>query len=252
MTGTHDRVALVTGASSGIGRATAKRFAAEGTQVVGVDVDVDGGRETVSEIEAAGGEATFVEADVTDESDVEEMVAAAVDSYGGLDCAFNNAGIEGREARASEQSTSNWEQVIDTNLKGVFLSMREEIPVLMENGGGAIVNTASIAGLRGFRNLSPYVASKHGVVGLTKTAALEFSGDGVRVNAVCPGVIETPMVARAQEENPEAMEATVAATPADRLGQPAEIAAAATWLCSDDASFVTGESLVVDGGFTVG
>ena len=252
MTGTHDRVALVTGASSGIGRATAKRFAAEGTQVVGVDVDVDGGRETVSEIEAAGGEATFVEADVTDESDVEEMVAAAVDSYGGLDCAFNNAGIEGQEARASEQSTSNWEQVIDTNLKGVFLSMREEIPVLMENGGGAIVNTASIAGLRGFRNLSPYVASKHGVVGLTKTAALEFSGDGVRVNAVCPGVIETPMVARAQEENPEAMEATVAATPADRLGQPAEIAAAATWLCSDDASFVTGESLVVDGGFTVG
>ncbi len=252
MTGTHDRVALVTGASSGIGRATAKRFAAAGTQVVGVDVDADGGRETVSEIEAAGGEATFVEADVTDESDVEEMVATAVDSYGGLDCAFNNAGIEGQEARASEQSTSNWEQVIDTNLKGVFLSMREEIPVLMENGGGAIVNTASIAGLRGFRNLSPYVASKHGVIGLTKTAALEFSRDGVRVNAVCPGVIETPMVARAQEENPEAMEATVAATPADRLGQPAEIAAAATWLCSDDASFVTGESLVVDGGFTVG
>jgi Dehydrogenases with different specificities (related to short-chain alcohol dehydrogenases) len=252
MTGTHERVALVTGASSGIGRATAKRFAAEGTRVVGVDVDVDGGRETVSEIEAAGGEATFVEADVTDESDVEGMVAAAVDSYGGLDCAFNNAGIEGAEARASEQSTSNWEQVIDTNLRGVFLSMREEIPVLMENGGGAVVNTASVAGLRGFRNLSPYVASKHGVVGLTKTAALEFSGDGVRVNAVCPGVIETPMVARAQEESPEAMEATVAATPAGRLGQPEEIAAAATWLCSDDASFVTGESLVVDGGFTVG
>jgi len=130
--------------------------------------------------------------------------------------------------------------------------MREEIPVLMENGGGAIVNTASIAGLRGFRNLSPYVASKHGVVGLTRTAALEFGGDGVRVNAVCPGVIETPMVARSREENPEAIEATVAATPADRLGQPEEIAAATTWLCSDEASFVTGESLVVDGGFTVG
>jgi len=252
MTETHDGVALVSGAGSGIGRATAKRFAADGAQVVAVDIDVEGGQETVSDIEAAGGEATFVEADVTDEGDIEEMVAVAVDSYGGLDYAFNNAGIEGTEAPASEQPTSNWEQVIDTNLKGVFFSMREEIPVLMENGGGAIVNTASIAGLRGFRNLSPYVASKHGVVGLTRTAALEFGGDGVRVNAVCPGVIETPMVARSREENPEAIEATVAATPANRLGQPEEIAAAATWLCSDDASFVTGESLVVDGGFTVG
>jgi NAD(P)-dependent dehydrogenase (short-subunit alcohol dehydrogenase family) len=252
MTGTDKDVALVSGAGSGIGRATAKRFAADGAQVVAVDIDVDGGQETVSDIEAAGGEATFVEADVTDEGDIEEMVSVAVDSYGGLDCAFNNAGIEGTEAPASEQPMSNWEQVIDTNLKGVFLSMREEIPVLMENGGGAIVNTASIAGLRGFRNLSPYVASKHGVVGLTRTAALEFGGDGVRVNAVCPGVIETPMVARSREENPEAIEATVAATPADRLGQPEEIAAATTWLCSDEASFVTGESLVVDGGFTVG
>jgi NAD(P)-dependent dehydrogenase (short-subunit alcohol dehydrogenase family) len=231
MTGTHDGVALVTGASSGIGRATAKRFAEEGAQVVVVDVDVDGGRETVADIEAAGGEATFVEADITDEADVEEMVAAAVDSYGGLDYAFNNAGVEGTEASASEQPISNWEQVIDTNLKGVFMSMREEIPVLLENGGGAIVNTASVAGLRGFRNLSPYVASKHGVLGLTKTAAAEF---------------------RSREANPETMEATIAATPANRLGQPEEIAAAATWLCSDDASFVTGESLVVDGGFTVG
>ena len=252
MTGTDKDVALVSGAGSGIGRATAKRFAADGAQVVAVDIDVDGGQETVSDIEAVGGEATFVEADVTDEGDIEEMVSVAVDSYGSLDCAFNNAGIEGTEAPASEQPMSNWEQVIDTNLKGVFLSMREEIPVLMENGGGAIVNTASIAGLRGFRNLSPYVASKHGVVGLTRTAALEFGGDGVRVNAVCPGVIETPMVARSREENPEAIEATVAATPADRLGQPEEIAAATTWLCSDEASFVTGESLVVDGGFTVG
>ncbi|ERH09573.1 MAG: dehydrogenase [halophilic archaeon J07HX64] len=251
MTGRNNGVALVSGAGSGIGRATAKRFAADGAQVVVVDIDVEGGQETVSDIEATGGEATFVRADVTDENDIEEMVAVAVDSYGGLDYAFNNAGIEGTEAPASEQSMSNWEQVIDTNLKGVFLSMREEIPVLMENGGGAIVNTASIAGLRGFRNLSPYVASKHGVVGLTRTAAAGFSGDGVRVNAVCPGVIETPMVARSREENPEAIEATVAATPADRLGQPEEIAAAATWLCSGDASFVTGESLVVDGGFTV-
>ena len=181
-----------------------------------------------------------------------ETYRGTVEALGGLDVAFANAGVATRGGPAPEYDTDAWDELMDVNLRGVFLTARAAAAHMRDHGGGRIVNTASIAGLRGFRNLSPYVASKHGVIGLTKTAALEFSRDGVRVNAVCPGVIETPMVARAQEENPEAMEATVAATPADRLGQPAEIAAAATWLCSDDASFVTGESLVVDGGFTVG
>lgn len=251
MKGLQDSVVLVSGASSGIGRKAAKRFAEEGAQVVAADVNVDGGQQTIAEIEHAGGEAVFVETDVSDESDVTEMVETAVDTYGGLDCAFNNAGIEGKNAPSSDQPLSNWEQVIDVNLEGVFLAMREEIPAMLEDGGGAIVNTASVAGVLGFPNLSPYVASKHGVIGLTKTAAVEFSAEGLRVNAVCPGVIETPMVARTQEEDPETIEATIAATPIDRLGQPEEIAAAAVWLCSDDASFVTGESLVVDGGFSI-
>lgn len=251
MNGISDGVAIVTGGGSGIGRATATRFASEGARVVVTDVDVDGGEETVSQIEADGGEATFLEADVTDEDDVKATVETAVDTYGGLDFAFNNAGIEGANESSSQQSRSNWDQVIDINLTGVFLGIREQLPAMLEDGGGAIVNTASVAGLLGFPNLSPYVASKHGVLGLTKTAAVEFSADGVRVNAVCPGVIETPMVARTREEDPEMMEQTAAATPIGRLGDPEEIAAAVVWLCSDDASFVTGESLVVDGGYSV-
>jgi NAD(P)-dependent dehydrogenase (short-subunit alcohol dehydrogenase family) len=249
MTGLHDGTAIVTGGGSGIGRAAAERFAEEGAAVVVGDVDEDGGHETVSMIESAGGEAQFVHADVTEEADSATLVETALDSYGGLDFAFNNAGIEGESHPASEQPTTNWEQVIDVNLRGVFFGMREQIPAMMEDGGGAIVNTASIAGILGFPNLAPYVASKHGVIGLTKTAALEFASDGVRLNAVCPGVIETPMVARSQEENPEEMEQAIAATPMGRLGQPEEIADAVVWLCSDRASFVTAESLVVDGGY---
>ncbi|AUX09542.1 3-oxoacyl-[acyl-carrier protein] reductase [Halalkaliarchaeum desulfuricum] len=251
MNGINGTVAIVTGGGSGIGQATAKRFAEEGASVVVNDIDVEGGKETVSAIEADGGEAVFVEGDVTDPEDVAETVATALDTFGGLDFAFNNAGIEGASEPSSDQPLSNWEKVIDINLTGVFLGLREQIPAMLHDGGGAIVNTASIAGLLGFPNLTPYVASKHGVVGLTKTAALEFSAEGVRVNAVCPGVIETPMVERTQEEDPETMEQTIAATPIDRLGQPEEIASAVVWLCSEDASFVTGESLVVDGGYSV-
>lgn len=244
-----DSVAIVTGGSTGIGRAAAFRFAEEGASVVVADINVDDGKATVDEIEDSGGNATFVETDVSDWEDVQEMVDTAVGTYGGLDFAFNNAGIEGASEPTGDHPMENWEQVIDINLKGVFQAMRAEIPVMVEHGGGSIVNTSSIAGKVGFPELSPYVASKHGVIGLTKTAALEYSDSGVRVNAICPGVIDTPMVGRASEDN-QNVEQSIAATPIGRLGEPEEIGDAAVWLCSDDASFVTGETLVVDGGFT--
>ncbi|QSG04979.1 glucose 1-dehydrogenase [Halapricum desulfuricans] len=249
MDGITDSVAIVTGASTGIGRAAALRFAEEGAAVVAADVNVEDGEALVEEIEAAGGEAIFVETDVSDSGDVEAMVDAAVDTYGGLDYAFNNAGIEGANEPTADQPMDNWERVIDINLKGVFQSMRAELPVLLEDGGGAIVNTSSIAGKVGFPEISPYVATKHGVIGLTKTAALEYSEAGVRVNAICPGVIDTPMVDRASGDN-ESVDQAIAATPIGRLGEPEEIGDAAVWLCSDEASFVTGEALVADGGLT--
>jgi len=251
MKGIDGGVALVSGASSGIGRATAKRFAEEGASVVAADIDVEGGEETVSQIEADGGAATFVEVDVTDEGDLATAVETTVDTYGGLDFAFNNAGIEGDQVGFSDQDDANWNRVLDINLSGVFYAMREEIPAMLESGGGAIVNTSSVAGILGFPNLSPYVASKHGVVGLTRSAAVEFSEEGLRVNAVLPGVIDTPMVARAGEADSESMEQTIAAIPASRLGRPEEIASAVVWLCSEDASYVTGQPLPVDGGYSV-
>ncbi|WP_254861655.1 glucose 1-dehydrogenase [Halovivax gelatinilyticus] len=251
MKGIDGGVAFVSGASSGIGRATAQRFAAEGASVVAADVDAEGGEETVSLIEDDGGDATFVETDVTDEGAVAAAVSTAVDTYGGLDFAFNNAGIEGEQVGFPDQGNDNWNRVLDINLNGVFYAMREQIPPMLDGGGGAIVNTSSIAGALGFPNLSPYVASKHGVVGLTRSAAVEFSAEGLRVNAVLPGVIDTPMVSRAGEADAESMEQTIAAIPADRLGEPEEIASAVVWLCSDDASYVTGQPLAVDGGYTV-
>jgi NAD(P)-dependent dehydrogenase (short-subunit alcohol dehydrogenase family) len=251
MNGIDGGVALVTGASSGIGRATANRFAEEGASVVAADIDVEGGEETVSKIESAGGEATFVDVDVTDDGDLATAVETAVDTYGGLNFAFNNAGIEGDQVGFADQDDANWNRVLDINLDGVFYAMREEIPAMLDDGGGAIVNTSSIAGVLGFPNLSPYVASKHGVVGLTRSAAVEFSSESLRVNAVLPGVIDTPMVARAGDADAESMEQTIAAIPTGRLGQPEEIAAAVVWLCSEDASYVTGQPLPVDGGYSV-
>ena len=243
------KVALVTGGGSGIGRASALAFAREGACVVVADVAVEGGNETVALIKAAGGTATFVRADVSQATEVAALVDAAVATYGRLDCAHNNAGIEGLEAPTAEYPEDDWDRVIAINLKGVWLCMKYEIPHMQRQGGGAIVNTASMAGLVGARRMPAYVASKHGVAGLTKTAALEYARAGIRVNAVCPGVIRTPMVERFFfSHHPRAETRLSAAAPIGRLGTPEEVAEAVVWLCSAAASFVTGHTMTVDGG----
>ncbi len=251
MAGTMDgKVALVTGAGSGIGQATALTFAREGAKVVVADVNAQGGEETVSKIKESGGESIFVHADVSSATDVEAMVSDTVEAFGRLDFAHNNAGIssQGRGGPSHEHPEDLWDRVIDINLKGVWLCMKYEIPQMLEQGGGAIVNTASIAGLVGLRNQGAYVASKHGVVGLTKTAALEYAQLGIRVNCVCPGYIETPMTAGGLS-NTERRTQILAAEPIGRVGTPVEIAEAVVWLCSDAASFVTGHTMTVDGGY---
>lgn len=243
-----DKVALVTGASSGIGRATALVFAREGAKVVVADMNVVGGEETVQLVKAAGGDAFFVQTDVSQATSVEAMVSKTVETYGRLDYAHNNAGVEGTLSRTAEHTEEDWEPVIRINLKGVWLCMKYEIPQMLQQGGGAIVNTASGAGLIGVKRMPAYVASKHGVVGLTKTAALEYAKSGIRVNAVCPGVIQTSMVERVTGNRPDVLDKMIAAEPIGRSGRPEEIAEAVVWLCSDAASFVTGHAMAVDGG----
>lgn len=243
------KVALVTGASAGIGRESALAFASAGARVVVSDVVVDGGEETVAGIQAAGGEATFVRADVSQTAEVEALVDRTVETYGRLDCAHNNAGIEGDMAPTADCAEANWDRTIAINLKGVWLCMRYEIPQMLRQGGGVIVNTASVAGLVGFANLPAYVASKHGIAGLTKTAALEYAEQGIRVNAVCPGVIHTAMIDRIVGGDAEAEAQFTALEPVGRMGLPAEVAQVVVWLCSDAASFVTGVAMPVDGGF---
>ncbi len=240
------RVALVTGGGSGIGRQACLVFSREGAQVVVCDVVLEGGEETVSQIRQAGGQAMFIQADVAQAAEVEAVVARTVETYGRLDCAYNNAGIAGRTARVADDSEQNWDRVLSINLKGVWLCLKYEIAHMLTQGSGAIVNTASDAGLIGLRRAGAYVASKHGVVGLTKTAALEYATSNIRVNAVCPGPIDTPMLRGASERVIDAM---ATAQPNGRLGQPREIAEAAVWLCSDAASFVTGHPMPVDGGY---
>jgi NAD(P)-dependent dehydrogenase (short-subunit alcohol dehydrogenase family) len=243
------KVALVTGGGSGIGRASALAFAREGARVVVADVAVAGGAETVTIIKGAGGKATFVQTDVAKASEVEALLATTVATYGRLDCAHNNAGIEGIEASTADYPEADWDRVIAVNLKGVWLCMKYELPQMQLQGGGAIVNTASIAGLVGAHRMPAYVASKHGVAGLTKAAALEYAKAGIRVNAVCPGVIRTPMVERFFfTRHPRAEARLTAFEPIGRLGTPEEVAAAVLWLCSDAASFVTGHTMAVDGG----
>lgn len=241
------KVAIVTGGSFGIGRATAIMFAKRGAKVAVVDYIED--NETIDLIKAEGGEAIFIKCDVSKDSEVKAMVEKTVKTFGRLDYAFNNAGIEGASAVTHECSDDTWERTIGVNLKGVWLCMKYEIQQMLKQGKGAIVNTASIAGLVGFQGLPAYVASKHGIIGLTKTAALEYAKLGIRVNAVCPGVIKTPMVDRFTGKVKEVEKQFENMEPIGRMGQPEEVAEAATWLCSDAASFVTGDAMAVDGGW---
>lgn len=242
-----DKVALVTGGSSGIGRATALAFAKKGAKVVIADWIEN--KETMDLIKNLGAEAIFVKCDVSKSADVKALIEKTIDTFGRLDFAYNNAGIEGTSAPTQDCSEENWDKTIDVNLKGIWLCMKYQIPVMLKKGKGSIVNCSSVAGLVGFQGLPAYVASKHGVLGLTKTAALENAKLGIRINAVCPGVIQTPMIDRLTGKQKEAEEQFTTMEPVGRFGQPEEIACAVMWLCSDEASFVTGIEMPVDGGF---
>ena len=243
-----NKVALVTGGASGIGRATALAFAKKGAKVAVVDWKEND--EMVDLIKELGSEAIFIKCDVSKTDDVKAMVAQTIAAFGRLDYAFNNAGIEGASAPTQDCSEENWDKTIGVNLKGVWLCMKYEIPEILKQGKGAIVNCASVAGLVGFAGLPAYVASKHGIVGLTKTTALECATQGIRVNVVCPGVIQTPMIDRLTGKTKEGIERFKGFEPIGRFGLPEEIANAVVWMCSDEASFVTGHVMAVDGGFT--
>ena len=253
MTGMLDgKAALVTGGGNGIGRAAALAFAREGARVAVADHEADSAAATVALINEAGGQAISIGGDVTREADVIAMTAACIAAFGRIDCAFNNAGVAPHQVEAAGQRSHEWSvesfrRMTDVNLLGVWLCMKHELAAMLTAGGGTIVNTASIAGLIGLRNATAYVAAKHGVVGLTKTAAMEYAGDAIRVNAVCPGFIETRMTGPAREQRADQL---LAATPLNRFGKPEEIAEMVVWLCSDRASYVTGVAYAVDGGWT--
>jgi NAD(P)-dependent dehydrogenase (short-subunit alcohol dehydrogenase family) len=245
------KVAIVTGAAGGIGRASAQAFAANGAHVVVADIDVEHGDETVALIAAAGGSAQFVRTDVARSADVQALVDATVRDHGRLDFAHNNAGVAGANLPVAELPEAEWDRVMGVMLRGVYLCMKYEIPPMLAVGAGAIVNTASGAGLVGYANQSAYVASKHGVIGLTKSGALEYGARGIRINAVCPGTVWSPMVHNAVASYPGLQGELEKMHPIGRLGHAEEIAAAVMWLCSDDSSFVLGHALSVDGGYVV-
>lgn len=243
-----NKVALVTGGGSGIGRAAALAFAREGAKVVIGDVMADASNEVVDIIKKGGGDAIFINADVTKAAQVEAMIKGAVSAYSRLDCAFNNAGIGGLRVPVHKTTEEDYDHMMNINMKGVWLCMKYEVVQMLEQGGGSIVNTSSVAGLVGFAGTPIYVASKHAVVGLTKSAALDYATKGIRVNAVCPGVIQTPMIQKVIDARPEMADFYRKMHPVGRLGMAEEIAEAVVWLCSDAASFVTGSAMAVDGG----
>jgi len=245
----NDKVILVTGGSSGIGQSAARIFAGEGATVAVCDIDTVGGQQTVDMIESAGGSARFVEANVASSADVKSMVATVVSEFGRLDGAFNNAGITGAEAFTADYEEDDWDNVLAVNLKGIWLCMKYEILAMLESGGGSIVNTSSSLGQVGIINIPAYVASKHGVIGITRAAALEYAQQGIRINAVAPGAIETPLMAKRLVDVPEIAAPIKAAHPIGRLGRTEEVGEAAAWLLSDRASFVHGSVMAVDGGY---
>lgn len=246
----ESKVVLITGGTSGLGQNTALAFAREGAKVVVTGRRIKEGEETVSKIKEAGGEARFVRTDVSKASEIEAMVRACVETYGGLDSAFNNAGIDGTLfVPTADYDKAIWDQVIAVNLTGLFLCMKYEIPEMLKRGGGAIVNMAAVAGLRSGRVGAAYNASKHGVIGLTTTAALEYAARGIRVNAVCPAIIRTPMSDATFLRDEAAAQRAKSLHPIGRVGEPEEVSSLVLWLCSNEASFVTGTAIPVDGGF---
>jgi NAD(P)-dependent dehydrogenase (short-subunit alcohol dehydrogenase family) len=244
------KVAFVTGAANGIGRATAFAFAREGASVVVADLSEQRNQETARMIEEAGGWALAVKCDVSRDNDVKAALERTFETFGRLDFAFNNAGVEQPITPAADLTEKEWDRIVDINLRGVFLCMKHEIPLMLKQGGGAIVNTSSGAGVKGIAGQAAYCAAKFGIVGLTKAAALDYAKSNIRVNAVCPGIIETPMMDRFSGGTPEGRARVISQEPVGRMGKPEEIAAAVVWLCSDAAAFVVGHAMVIDGGQT--